>query len=149
MGFLTIYCPESRTCFPGGTEEGLGREHKNSWGGYAALRASFAATGLNPGNQSRKESLKLSFRTAVRTARNGCTVQRFHLICWRLAMPLLAAPITEKLPFGQRHKKIAIIEPSPSALLILSLTFLTEYDEPAYVGGEAHQRPVHPAQRGQ
>jgi hypothetical protein len=64
-------------------------------------------------------------------------------------MPLLAAPITEKLPFGQRHKKIAIIEPSPSALLILSLTFLTEYDEPAYVGGEAHQRPVHPAQRGQ
>src|SRR5580692_7648181 len=104
MGFLTIYCPESRTCFPGGTEEGLGREHKNSWGGYAALRSSFAATGLNPGNQSRKESLKLSFRTAVRTARNGCTVQRFHRICWLLAMRLamisLIADSTQPVEMG-------------------------------------------------
>ena len=34
---------------------------------------------LNPGNQSRNESPKLSFSTAVRTAGNGCTVHRFHL----------------------------------------------------------------------
>src|ERR1700722_17624743 len=80
------------------------REHKNSWGGYAALRSSFAATGLNPGNQSRNESLKLSFRTAVRTARNGCTVQRFHLICWLLAMRLamisLIADSTQPVEMG-------------------------------------------------
>lgn len=46
----------------------------------------FISTGLNPGNHSRKESINVPFNTAVRTARNGCTVQRFHLIYWALAM---------------------------------------------------------------
>lgn len=45
-------------------------------------------TGLNPGNHWRNESFKVSFSTAVRTAKNGCTVQRFHRICWRLLMRL-------------------------------------------------------------
>jgi len=87
-----------------GSHEVIG-EHKHSWGGYAALRSScFAATGLNPGNQSRTESLKLSFRMAVRTARKGCTVQRFHLICWllaiRLAMISLIADSTQPVEMG-------------------------------------------------
>src|ERR1019366_4757762 len=64
-------------------------ESINTRGGYAAgSSGTFGSTGLNPGNQSRNESAKVSFRTATRTARKGWTVQRFHLICCALAMRL-------------------------------------------------------------
>lgn len=64
-------------------------ESINTRGGYAAASsATFGSTGLNPGNQSQNESAKVSFSTAVRTARKGWTVQRFHLTCCALAMRL-------------------------------------------------------------
>ena len=64
-------------------------ESINTRGAYAAWSSgTFGATGLNPRNQPRNESAKVSFSAAVRTARKGWTVQRFHLICCALAMRL-------------------------------------------------------------
>src|ERR1035437_4662577 len=66
-----------------------GSESINTRGGYAARSSeSFGSIGLKPRNQPRNESAKVPFSTAVRTARKGWTVQRFHLICCALAMRL-------------------------------------------------------------
>ena len=49
-------------------------------GAYVAWSSgTFGATGVNPQNQPRNKSAKVSFSAAVRTARKGWTVQRFHL----------------------------------------------------------------------
>ena len=80
-------------------------ESINTRGGYAARSSgTFGLTGLNPRNQSRNEPAKVSFSTATRTARKGWTVQRFHRICWALAMRLamisLIADSTQPVEMG-------------------------------------------------
>ena len=72
-------------------------ESMNTRGAYAAWSSgTFGATGLNPRNQPRNKSAKVSFSAAVRTARKGWTVQRFHLICCALAMRLAMISLEER-----------------------------------------------------